>query len=264
MRLLVVEDSAINRMVVSKMLDRLGIVYDLADDGAQALAMFRSRHYGMVLTDFHMPGMDGVTLTRIIRAGRAGAGVPIVALTADVMPETAALCASVGMQGYLTKPVSLDVLDDAIAQHLPRALELRQPVDEVSTAAPERPAPQPASQILDTAVLGEIFGGLDDEAMALLNDFRATTESRLSGLQATLADGDAEQGRGHAHTARGTARSVGANALAEVFGAIDDALSEQDMALARHLAERAVKQLEVFRELLSELQARPRPTGGTE
>ena len=258
-RLLVAEDSPVNRMVVSKMLDRLGMVYDLARDGDEALSLFRQHRYGLVLTDLHMPGMDGVTLARAIRAGRSAEELPILALTADVMAQTARLCAEAGMQGCLTKPVPLAQLDEILIRHLPRAAQLRRALAEQPAALPP---PRPATPILDSAHLSELFGGLNGEALALLDDFRTNAQTRLASLVAALAEGDAAAARRHAHTARGTARSVGAGALAEVFATLDDCLSEGDLALADRLVHQAVRQLDVFREYLAELKARPDATRG--
>ncbi len=124
--ILVAEDNVTNRVVISKMLDRLGMVYDLAEDGVEAFEQFQKQsYYGLILTDFHMPRMDGVQLARAVRA-LPGADLPIVALTADALPETADRCAEAGMQGHLTKPLRLPVLQQALGQFLPRAIELRQ------------------------------------------------------------------------------------------------------------------------------------------
>jgi CheY-like chemotaxis protein len=117
-------------VVISKMLDRLGMVYDLAEDGVEAFEQFQKQtYYGLILTDFHMPRMDGVQLARAVRA-LPGAGLPIVALTADALPETAERCAEAGMQGHMTKPLRLPVLQEALARWLPRAMELRQDRDK--------------------------------------------------------------------------------------------------------------------------------------
>ncbi|NFV81109.1 histidine kinase N-terminal 7TM domain-containing protein [Magnetospirillum aberrantis] len=257
-RLLVAEDSLVNRMVISKMLDRLGFAYDLTQDGDQALAMFRTRRYGMVLTDFHMPGMDGVTLARAIRR-EPGGTLPIVAMTADVLPQTTELCAAAGIRECLRKPVPLKRLEEVLARHLPRALELRRPVVE---ASPD--APPPAMPTLDNAPLVEIFGALNDEALALLSDFADNTASRLSLLASPLETGDTATARHHAHAARGSARSVGASALAETFGAIDDGLADGDIPLARRLAHQAEERLTEFRELLTVLDTRLKTAGKPE
>ena len=123
--ILVAEDNVTNRVVISKMLDRLGMVYDLAEDGVEAFEQFQKQtYYGLILTDFHMPRMDGVQLARAVRA-LPGADLPIVALTADALPETAERCAEAGMQGHLTKPLRMPVLQEALGKFLPKAIELR-------------------------------------------------------------------------------------------------------------------------------------------
>ena len=124
--ILVAEDNVTNRVVISKMLDRLGMVYDLAEDGVEAFEQFqKNSYYGLILTDFHMPRMDGVALARAVRA-LPGVDLPIVALTADALPETAERCAEAGMQGHLTKPLRLPVLQETLGRWLPLAIELRQ------------------------------------------------------------------------------------------------------------------------------------------
>ncbi|OIQ88071.1 sensor histidine kinase RcsC [mine drainage metagenome] len=130
--ILVVEDNGVNRLVISRMLDRLGMVYDVAVDGQFALERLRRGAYGLILTDFHMPRTDGLTLARTVRdEERDGQRppVPIVALTADALPETAALCLQNGMQDFLTKPLTLDGLERILADWLPAALALRRPQD---------------------------------------------------------------------------------------------------------------------------------------
>jgi CheY-like chemotaxis protein len=123
--ILVAEDNVTNRIVISKLLDRLGLVYDLSEDGAEAFRLFRQHpYYGLVLTDFHMPQMDGVALATAIRALPDGE-TPILALTADALPETAELCLAAGMQGHMTKPLRLPVLQGAVERWLPRAIALR-------------------------------------------------------------------------------------------------------------------------------------------
>ncbi|HVI51649.1 MAG TPA: ATP-binding protein [Candidatus Sulfotelmatobacter sp.] len=126
--ILVAEDNGVNRLVITKMLDRLGMIYDVAVDGQLALDRFRQNRYGLVLTDFHMPRMDGLRLTRAIRQMEQETGqppVPVIALTADALPETADTCLKNGMQDFLTKPIRLDALEQTLRVWLPAALTLR-------------------------------------------------------------------------------------------------------------------------------------------
>ncbi len=177
--LLVAEDNVTNQTVIRMLLDRLGLVTDLAANGVEALDLYYRRRYGLVLTDCHMPEMDGYGLTERIRTLEAGGDrVPIVALTADAITGTARLCLERGMDDYLTKPVAIADLEAMVARWLPRAIELRRaqppgavrahgpmPVDAVSPSAVVGQAPpMPASgPSLDTEANGGPLPGLDSE-----------------------------------------------------------------------------------------------------
>ena len=115
LRVLVVEDNEVNQMVAKRMLVRLGHQVTVAGDGAAALAAMQDPDpaVDVVLMDLHMPVMDGLEATRILRA-RGWAG-PVIALTADAMRGTDALCASAGMSGYLSKPLKLEDLRQTLA-----------------------------------------------------------------------------------------------------------------------------------------------------
>ncbi|ASJ72324.1 CHASE domain-containing protein [Granulosicoccus antarcticus] len=117
--ILVVEDDSVNRMVVQRQLKLLGFTADFANNGKQALKMWRDRQYGLVLTDLHMPVMDGYSLTRAIRKEESkGSRIPIVALTANAMSGEPKRAADAGVDGYLTKPLQLYTLKDAVDRHL--------------------------------------------------------------------------------------------------------------------------------------------------
>jgi PAS domain S-box-containing protein len=116
-RLLLVEDAAINRELVKTVLAPFDIEIDEAEDGLQAIAAFGLRDYDLVLMDVQMPGMDGLTATRRIRASATprAAATPIVAMTANVLPEQIARCLEAGMDDHIGKPMNPADLLSAIA-----------------------------------------------------------------------------------------------------------------------------------------------------
>jgi len=123
LRILVAEDTEMNRTVIAQLLDRLGHDFVFALDGAQAIARVEQDQFDLVLMDVQMPGIDGVTATRRIRArGDARGRLPIVALTAFAMSGDRESYIAAGMDDYLAKPVTLDGLARAIrrAVALPR------------------------------------------------------------------------------------------------------------------------------------------------
>ena len=105
-RILLVEDNAINRMVVQAQLRQAGCVVDLAHDGAAALEKVRANVYDVVLMDLLMPVMDGLTATREIRRLPQGDDLPIIAMTASAMDQDRQRCFDAGMNDFLTKPVN--------------------------------------------------------------------------------------------------------------------------------------------------------------
>jgi two-component system sensor histidine kinase BarA len=112
---LVVEDDLTNQLIVGSMLRAAGHRVDVASDGSHALTLLRQHAYDVVLMDWQMPDMDGLAVTRLIRAGAVGAygeQVPIVALTANAFAEDRTACLAAGMNDFLTKPVvSSDLLN---------------------------------------------------------------------------------------------------------------------------------------------------------
>ena len=109
--MLVADDHPVNRLVLQALLERLGHRCHLAADGEQALAALRATRFDLVLMDVQMPVLDGVGATRALRALPPPAGTtPVLALTADVFPDTRTRCLDAGVQEVLTKPLSLDML----------------------------------------------------------------------------------------------------------------------------------------------------------
>jgi len=116
---LVVEDNAVNCLVVQAMLERLGMTVTLAHDGAQAVAAIQAQPVELVLMDCQMPVMDGYEATRRIRSsGHANAQLPIVALTANALAEDRQRCDAAGMNDYLPKPVTGEALAAVLLRHL--------------------------------------------------------------------------------------------------------------------------------------------------
>jgi CheY-like chemotaxis protein len=116
--ILVAEDDTMNQKVILQQLGLLGYAGQIAADGAEALRLWHSGNtYAMLLTDLHMPNMDGYELSLLIRAEEPlGAHLPIIALTANALHGEAERATASGMDGYLTKPVPLATLREVLAR----------------------------------------------------------------------------------------------------------------------------------------------------
>ena len=116
---LVVEDDRVNQTIVCAMLHNAGYAATVAAGGEQAIALLTEARFDLVLMDWQMPDMDGLEVTRRLRAGAAGRHgrtVPIVALTANAFAEDRAACMAAGMDDFLTKPVLAASLQATLAR----------------------------------------------------------------------------------------------------------------------------------------------------
>jgi CheY-like chemotaxis protein len=119
-RILVVEDNAVNQKVACRLLQRLGLHTDVAANGREAVEMSALVSYGLILMDCQMPEMDGYEATRDIRR-REGATrqVAVIAMTADAVTGSRERCMEAGMDDYISKPVRVDDLCQALGKWLP-------------------------------------------------------------------------------------------------------------------------------------------------
>jgi CheY-like chemotaxis protein len=143
MRVLVAEDNLVNQRVVLKQLEKFGIKADLAADGAAAIAAAVERPYDLILMDVQMPGVDGLSATREIRSRLPQDRQPaIFGLTAHATAEYRNICLDAGMDGYLTKPLQREKLQEVITELSIRSLSRNLAAPEHRTASvSERTAP---------------------------------------------------------------------------------------------------------------------------
>ena len=236
--ILVAEDNRTNQIVIARLLSQLGYAHEMAENGLEAFVMWQRNCFGLLLTDFHMPEMDGFELTRAVRTAEADRGDdrrwPIVALTADALPGTGQQCLDAGMDGYLTKPIDSRALIETLEWLLPQAAALRQLAD----APVPRPAvlPEIDPQILDLARLTDSFGGWDAEARSFLAGFLADVPGMVAAITTALAASDAKAARDAAHVLKGSARSTGAQRLGQIASDVQDCLDAEDVETAAVMA----------------------------
>lgn len=217
LRVLVVEDNAVNQRVAQHHLARLGHVCDVVENGARALEALAARRYDLVLLDCQMPVMDGFETVRRIRAGLAP-GVdprqPIVAVTASATEDDRRRCLEAGMDDFISKPIRADELRDVLARR-----------DIRDSAGPA----------LDPARVARLLA-LSQEADAvpiedLVRVFAVETPRRVLGLEQALAAGDASAALALARVLRDSAEKFGAARLAARASALESRLSAIPPAL---------------------------------
>lgn len=211
---LVAEDDAINQKVIRRQLELLGFHGDVAGNGEEALRMWHAGRYALLLSDLHMPAMDGYALAGAIRAQEPpGTHLPIVALTANALRGEAEHASTAGMDAFLTKPVSLERLKDTLEHWIPGARELAAPAQAHPLWGG---APVVGGTPLDVTVLRQLIGSDPTVEREFLLEFRDTAVRQAEELREAVRHGDLGRVSQVAHKLKSTARSVGALPFGEL------------------------------------------------
>jgi signal transduction histidine kinase/CheY-like chemotaxis protein len=216
LRVLLADDSEDNRFLIESYLRPVGIVPDCAENGAVAVAKFRSAKYDIVLMDVEMPEMDGFTATGAIREFEKQRGVaetPVLALTAHAFADMAGRATAAGFTGVLTKPIRNTALIEALARYAPELAEKTRVVVEE---------------------------GFEDVVPAYLEKRRA----EIPVYRAAVEAGDFETIRSMAHKTKGTGAGYGFPDLTTLGAALEQAAKEQRSDDARRLISEICRYLE--------------------
>ncbi|WP_256645911.1 ATP-binding protein [Thermomonas paludicola] len=249
---LLVDDHATNRQVIQRQLALAGYASETAEDGMEGLQRWRSGRYALLLSDVHMPRLDGYQLARAIREEEGRAGLPrtpIVALTASALKGEAERCLAAGMDDYLTKPVSIASLGASLQRWLPHTAgdggmsvedgALLQVANNAQSTASET-APELGGgvdgAILDENILGPLTGNDPEQTRLLLEDFLGSTRSDLAELEHLREAGNLPELTRQAHKMKGAAKIVGAEQLATAAAALEAAGRSGDWSAVLPLA----------------------------
>ena len=225
-RVLLVEDNAVNQQVATAMLEQLGARVDVAADGKEALEQVALLPYDLIFMDCEMPEMDGYAATAEIRRREdGGRRIPIVAMTAHAMEGDREQCLAAGMDDYITKPVSPAAIG-AVVRRWVRTPGAR----NAAAPAETQPAALDAARIAQLrATLGRGDGA---QFRRLVETFLGDTGVRLGELRQCLNRKDAAMVRRLAHTLRGSCLSLGALRMTEVASALERVSAQGDGAAA--------------------------------
>ena len=242
---LVAEDNPTNQVVIRRLMERMGYAIEIARNGVEAWDRLQIRDYGLLLTDCHMPEMDGYELTQRIRQWERQTlnRLPIVALTADALSGTATKCLESGMDGFLAKPIDRNQMETTLRRLLPAAAGLRRRRmgnDEAPPApawlAPLATGDAGSAPVLDLTPMREIFGAITDDVRQLLALFLETTRPQVEDAIAQLAAGECNAARESAHAAKGAGNSAGCYRFAAVCSEVEVLCTQGELERARVLA----------------------------
>jgi PAS domain S-box-containing protein len=237
-RVLIAEDTAAVRQILEVQVKGLGVEVDFVENGKQALEKLQRLRYALVVSDLHMPEMDGYGLVHEWRAREAkrakGEHLPIVALTADVLIGDASKFIAEGFDDYMPKPVSRDALRNLIAKWLNRgggAVAEPSATAVPSTETSIDAADAPVSHAKLVEILGLDEADIIAEAMDV---FLHTAEETFAALEKAYTNHDAKAAKGPAHSLKGSARMAGAVKLGDIAAELD-AAAKVDQLLPERL-----------------------------
>jgi len=248
---LVVDDHPINLALLARQVEVRGLRARRAEDGEAARTLWREGGISLVITDLHMPKMDGYELTAAIRSieiAEARPRMPIIANTANALSEENERCHAAGMDEVMVKPATLAKLRATLLHWLPELSDIAAatPVHEVDRMY--QVALEDADAPIDYAELRNI---VPDRAgqIALLSNFQVHQHTDLDKLMEELDKGDLAGTALTAHRIKGASRMVGAKVLASAYAAIEQAAKQNDLEGARaamHTLSAAVDRFEMY------------------
>ena len=232
--LLIAEDTDSVRDILGRQLEKMEVAADFVENGRQALEALESGKYGILITDLHMPEMDGYDVVRTIRAREEDSEqhFPVIALTADVQLAHKSAYMQHGFDECLLKPVSLGqfkrllarwgLLDPAAMKEASSGSETN---EEATTMSETKPA-------IDVEAMTALMGSFDEGTIDMLYAFVEMTEPLIQDIQEAQSHGDHKALKEHAHSLKGSSRSACCNVLGDIAAALQEtaAAEENDTA----------------------------------
>ncbi len=232
-RVLLVDDNAVNRKVARAVLKGLGVDVVEAEDGRGALEALDREGFDLVLMDMNMPVMGGIEAAQRIRAAETahqGRRLPILAMTANVLPEALNACRDAGMDGFVPKPFLKTQMIEALSHWLKTRSG-----DRAASAAPDAvPAAEGAIQLQIYHQLEDMMGS---DMEGLIIEFIGSAGQLINDMSAAAREQDLKTLKNRAHQLKGTAATVGAlrlSALAAAFEASMSAAPWNDATAREH------------------------------
>jgi PAS domain S-box-containing protein len=250
LRVLLAEDNPVNQTLAMRILEKLGHKVQVVNNGREALGRSQAEEFDLILMDVQMPEMDGLEATTAIRGAEASTGkhVPIVAMTAHAMKCDREKCLSAGMDGYLSKPIRID--------------ELKQAMSEVKTQNMGQSSEQNAFRVIGRLelLLDSVMGDralLTEMAELWLADSAKQERQIRNGLDSS----DAIMVQRAAHAIKGSVGTFHASAAQDAANQLEMAAKDADLVGARKAFESLSTQIDLVRQDLRQLARAPAVDG---
>ncbi|MDJ1181778.1 response regulator [Roseofilum casamattae] len=218
-RILLADDNIVNQKVAIRILERLGYAADIVSNGLEVIEALDRQAYDIILMDVQMPEMDGLEATRYICQNWPPSNRPhIIAMTAGAIEGNQWQCIEAGMDDYVSKPVKVEALQAALERGYSKLQEIRA---EASPAQFNLAINPGREQSLDWQVFTNLRDELDSEDdpeffSDLIHQFLSDVPKNIEGMQRSAQDNDRQTLMIKAHTLKGSSRTFGAKALANL------------------------------------------------
>ncbi len=237
LRILVAEDNQVNQRVIERLLEKLGYQPDMVSTGKEVLDALEQHEYDVILMDVQMPEMDGEMATRIIRETMPSHRQPyIIALTAHALPGDRERYLSAGMDAYISKPIRVQDLVDALRE---AAVRLSPPPTYQGNGRHNTRQEMSTHEVIDTSAFTQFKAIWGDEAGEFIDELIAiyfqNAPNLLNAIETAYAEGNANDLRRHAHTLKSNSATLGATRMTELCQQLENAAANSNMEEARGL-----------------------------
>jgi two-component system sensor histidine kinase/response regulator len=248
-RVLVVEDNAVNQLVATGLLESLGCRVDVVGNGMNAVERLSGAHgFDVVLMDCRMPILDGYDATRAVRAAEVGTRVPIIAMTASALEGERERCLEAGMDDFLTKPVDPSQLARALFRWVPAARSSEATTGGVGEVVldPDR-----------VALLGELVKDGVSFFERARRSFLGNIDQTLAGIRTAVTEADADATCAAAHQLRGSALNLGLVQVGAAAAAVETYAGTGSTDGIEPLISALASSVKAAAEVLTTMESRP-------
>lgn len=231
--ILMVEDTDLNCKFVLKLLNKMGLTCDIANDGMTAIEAFKNNKYDIILMDCQMPIMDGYETTKQIRKLEDGnSHIPIIAITANAMKSDEEKCYEAGMDGYISKPMKTEKLSAIISKYI-------------------EPENIKTNDIIQEMV--EEVGFSEEEAVQLFKEFLAFLPEMIANLEKSLEENDYNNIKNFAHKLKGASSNLRIEKLVHLSAHLEAESPKEDKKLCLNIINEIKNQLNYYTKISNDI-----------
>ncbi len=224
MRILIAEDNQINQKLIIKMLNKLGYVVDIANNGLEVIDLHKKRKYDLIFMDVHMPEMDGFEATGIIRKTLSrNKHVVVIAVTANAMAGDKEKCLEAGMDDYLSKPVKLESIQNILIKWGKKMK---------NSGQEEKFFQINGREVVNSSVLqqlSEVGNGDQEFVKEIIRMYLNQLPELITAIKESVSKGNSENLRLNAHSLKGASLNIGAGMMADICKFLEECGKNSDM-----------------------------------